>query len=87
MAAVSVCIGSHYCEGDKDHKEAQEPGNFKGQTRSNDTHESTTGADARLYRKGNKASELRFMGHTLSDNRHGLIANARVSTADVHAER
>ena len=33
------------------------------------------------------ASELRFMGHTLSDNRHGLIANARVSTADGHAER
>ena len=68
-------------------KEAQEPGNFKGQTRSNDTHESTTDADARLYRKGNTASELRFMGHTLSDNRHGLIANARVSTADGHAER
>jgi hypothetical protein len=74
-------------DGDKDHKEAQEPGNFKGQTRSNDTHESTTDADARLYRKGNTASELRFMGHTLSDNRHGLIANARVSTADGHAER
>jgi hypothetical protein len=74
-------------EGDKDHKEAQEPGNFKGQTRSNDTHESTTDADARLYRKGNTASELRFMGHTLSDNRHGLIANARASIADGHAER
>jgi len=79
--------GSDASEGDKDHKEAQAPGNFKGQTRSNDTHESTTDADARLYRKGNTASELRFMGHTLSDNRHGLIANARVSTADGHAER
>jgi hypothetical protein len=41
---------------------------FKGQTRSNDTHESSTDADARLYRKGKTASELRFMGHTLSDN-------------------
>ena len=79
--------GSDASEGDKDHKEAQTPGNFKGQTRSNDTHESTTDADARLYRKGNTASELRFMGHTLSDNRHALIANARVSTADGHAER
>ena len=60
---------------------------FKGQTRSNDTHESSTDADARLYRKGKTASELRFMGHTLSDNRHGLIANAMVTTADGHAER
>ena len=33
------------------------------------------------------ASELRFMGHTLSDNRHGLIASAVVTTADGHAER
>ena len=64
-----------------------DPGNFKGKSRSNDTHESTTDADARLYRKGNMASELRFMGHTLSDNRHGLIANAVVTTADGYAER
>ena len=62
-------------------------GNFKGQSRSNETHESTTDADARLYRKGNTGSELRFMGHTLSDNRHGLIANAVVTTADGYAER
>lgn len=27
------------------------------------------------------------MGHTLSDNRHGLIANAMVTPADRHAER
>ena len=62
-------------------------GSFKGQTRSNETHESTTDADARLYRKGNTASELRFMGHSLSDNRHGLITNAQVTIADGYAER
>lgn len=62
-------------------------GNFKGQSRSNETHESTTDGDARLYRKGNTTSELRFMGHTLSDNRHGLIANAVVTIADGYAER
>lgn len=60
---------------------------FRGQPRSNDTHASTTDPDARLYRKGNTASELRYIGHTLSDNRHGLIANARVTQADGHAER
>lgn len=62
-------------------------GNFKGQPRSNETHASRTDPDARLYRKGNTASELRYMGHTLSDNRHGLIASAVVTTADGHAER
>jgi transposase len=62
-------------------------GNFKGKKRSNDTHESTTDADARLYRKGNTGSELRFMGHTLSDNRNGLIASAVVTIADGYAER
>ncbi|QTD47216.1 IS5 family transposase [Ottowia testudinis] len=60
---------------------------FKGQKRSNDTHQSTTDADARLYRKGNTASQLRYIGHTLADNRHGLIANARVTQADGYAER
>lgn len=62
-------------------------GDFKGQRRSNDTHESKTDGDARLYRKGNAASKLRYMGHTLSDNRHGLIASAMVTQADGYAER
>lgn len=69
---------------DVDHSDG---GDFKGQRRSNETHESKTDADARLYRKGNTASELRYMGHTLSDNRHGLIASAVVTTADGYAER
>ena len=60
---------------------------FKGQTRSNETHESTSDWDARLYRKGKSASELRFMGHTLEGNRHGLIASAVVTRADGYAER
>ena len=60
---------------------------FRGTSRSNETHASTTDPEARLYRKGNTASELRYIGHTLSDNRHGLIANARVTQADGFAER
>ena len=62
-------------------------GSFKGHKRSNDTHESSTDSHARLRRKGKTASELRFMGHTLSDNRHGLIASALVTQADGYAER
>jgi hypothetical protein len=65
----------------------QDGDDFKGKTRSNETHASRTDHDARLYRKSNTASELRHMGHTLSDNRHGLIASAMVTIADGHAER
>lgn len=71
----------------KDGSNDQGGGNFKGQPRSNDTHSSCTDPDARLYRKGNTASELHCMGHTLSDNRHGLIASSVVTTADGYAER
>ena len=72
---------------DKSDNGHSEAGNFRGQKRSNETHASTTDADARLYRKGKTASELRFMGHTLTDNRHGLVVNARVTQADGYAER
>ncbi len=71
----------------KDGGDGKGGGNFKGQARSNDTHQSSTDADARLYRKGNTASELRYMGHTLSDNRNGLIVSAVVTQADGYAER
>ncbi|KAG0163343.1 hypothetical protein DFQ30_000317 [Apophysomyces sp. BC1015] len=59
----------------------------KGSKRGNETHQSKIDPDARLYRKGKTGSELRYMGHTLSDNRHGLVVNARLTCADGHAER
>ena len=43
-------------------------------------------ADARLQPKGNTASELRYLGHTLAEGRHGLIANAIVRTSCGYAE-
>lgn len=60
---------------------------FQGSRRSNETHASKTDPDSRLYRKGKTASELRFMGHTLMENRNGLIVQATVSQADGYAER
>ena len=72
-------------DGDEDGQAGGE--DFRGQPRCNDTHESKSDPDSRLYRKGKTASELRFMGHTLMDNRHGLIVNARVTRADGRAER
>jgi hypothetical protein len=61
---------------------------FKGEKRSNDTHESTTDPDARLYRKGRgMEAKLCFIGHGLMENRSALIVDTRVTTADGHAER
>jgi hypothetical protein len=57
--------------------------NCHGQKRSNDTHESTTDPDARLYKKSyGKESHLAYLGHTLVENRNGLIAAAMVTQAD-----
>jgi len=47
---------------------------FHGQSRSNKTHESTTDADVRLYKKSyGKESKLSYPGHALVENRNGLI--------------
>jgi hypothetical protein len=62
--------------------------NFHGQKRSNETHESTTDPDARLYKKSyGKESHLAYLGHALVENRNGLIAAAMATTADGYAER
>ena len=63
-------------------------GDFHGQSRNNDSHESTTDLDARLYRKGpGREAKLCFMGHALMENRHGLVVDACLTKADGHAER
>ena len=62
--------------------------NFHGQTRSNETPESTTDPDAQLYKKSyGKESHLAYLGHALVENRNGLIAAAMVTQADGFAER
>ncbi len=61
--------------------------NFHGQKRSNETHESTTDPDSRLFRKGKgKESKLCFMGHLLTENRNGLIVDAEASLAGTSHE-
>jgi transposase len=61
---------------------------FRGQKRRNDTHESTTDPEARLYRKGNgKESKLCFMGHALMENKNGLAVGVMVTQANGTAER
>ena len=79
-------------EGDDDQPPASGGRNaevdFKGQKRSNETHASTTDPEARLYRKGSgMEARLCFIGHTLMENRSGLIVDACLTAADGHAER
>jgi len=69
-----------------------DPGNptvdFHGEKRTNDTHESTTDPEARLYRKGlGKEAKLCYMGHVLMENRHGLVYDGCLTLATGTAER
>ncbi len=62
--------------------------NFRGEKRSNETHESKTDPEAQLARKGDgKESKLSYSGNLLVENRNGLIVNAAVFTANGTAER
>jgi transposase len=64
------------------------PADFRGQRRSNETHQSTTDPDARLYRKGpGMEARLCFISHGLMENRSGLIVDARLTRVSGHAER
>jgi transposase len=62
--------------------------NFHGQKRCNETHQSTTDPEAKLYRKS-RGSEARlsYLGHTLVEHRSGLIVGTYLTQADGHAER
>ena len=59
---------------------------FKGQTRSNKTHQSTTDAEARLMRKGGEGAKLVHHGHVLTENRNGLVVSTEVTVATGRSE-
>ena len=78
-------------KGQSDKKPPDDPGNptvdFHGETRSNDTHESTTDPEARLARKGNgKEAKLSFCLAALMENRNGLLADVALNSASGTAE-
>ncbi len=71
----------------KDKKDG-EGEHFRGTTRKNDTHESTTDPDSRLYRKSEgKESKLCYMGHATMENRNGLAVAGLVTQARGTAAR
>jgi transposase len=62
--------------------------NFHGETRSNETHESTTDPDAKLYRKGRgQPAKLCYLGHALMENRNGLAVGGLITAATGRGER
>jgi transposase len=61
---------------------------FHKEKRSNQTHQSTTDAEARLYKKGDgQPAKLCYLGHALMENRHGLAVDGSLTLATGTAER
>jgi transposase len=78
-------------DSNEDRKDDGDSGNpsvdFHGEKRSNDTHESTTDPEAKLYRKSKgQAAKLSYMGHLLMENRNGLAVGADATVAGYFAE-
>lgn len=75
----------------EDRSPPDDPGNptvnFRGEKRSNVTHQSTTDPEARLARKGGKESKLSYSAHALMENRNGLLVDFQVDEANGFAER
>jgi transposase len=81
-------------EGEKSDRKGGDDGgdasevNFHGEKRSNETHQSQTDPQSRLFRKGKgKEAKLYFMGHVLMENRNGLVVDTRLTVADGISER
>jgi len=73
---------------DKTGDDGGDGSNFRGKPRKNDTHESKTDPDARLYRKAaGREARLCYLGHVLIENRHGLVVDGCVTHATGTAER
>jgi transposase len=76
----------------KEEASPDDPGNptvnFHGETRSNETHQSTTDPEALLARKGaGKEAKLSYSGNVMMENRNGLVVDVEVMQADGKAER
>ena len=62
--------------------------NFRGESRKNDTHCSTTDPEALLTRKGKgKEAKLSYNAHALMENRNGLLVDIKLTRATGKSER
>jgi len=70
----------------------QDPGNpsvdFRGETRRNDTHRSTTDPESRLIRKGKgMQAKLSYLGNAMMEHRNGIVVDGDLRIAENNAER
>ena len=91
---LEACAGlkSFKCKQGGEAPPPDDPGNptvnFHGETRTNDTHASTTDPDALMARKGSgKEAKLSYNGNVLMENRNGLVADVQVLPVTGTAER
>jgi transposase len=91
-ASLKSLIPKEDSEADSGRNDDGDPGNpnvdFRGEKRSNQTHESSTDPEAKIYTKASgSAAKLNYMGHVLMENRSGLAVEATLTEAGFHAER
>ena len=72
-------------EDPQDRPSSDDPGNpsvdFRGEKRSNETHESTTDPESTMARKSNgQTARLSFAQHVIIENRHGLLLATCISS-------
>ena len=74
----------------KDHDDDDNNGwsDFRGKERSNETHESKTDPEAKLWRKGKgREAKLCFAGNALMENRNGLLVDFHIDPMSGRIER
>ncbi len=72
----------------KDEEGSGRGADFHGERRRNDTHESTTDPEARLFRRGDShEAKLSYLGHVLMENRSALAVAGALTEASGFAER
>ena len=73
---------------DDDDNDSNGWADFRGEKRSNDTHESKTDPEAKLMRKGKgREAKLSYVLNALMENRNGLLVGVQVDEATGTAER
>jgi transposase len=69
-------------------KKPDDPEDYRGEKRSNETHQSITDSEARLMRKSNgDKAILAYTANVLMENRNGLCVDIQVDKATHSAER
>lgn len=72
---------------DSDKGSGNQSVDFHGEVRRNETHESKSDPDSKLYRKGKgKEAKLSYMGHVLMENRNGLAIDVRLNEPGYDSE-